>query len=205
MDDYLELTLDVFDERGQRAAVRGTLTAGQMIEEIVREFEGLQPGEAGAYALSLAGAAGALDPRRGLIEQGVQTGDRLVFGWAQKAPTAVRRPFAQPGRAALRELASGKVFVLAWQPARIGRPDSDAQHNELLAVNLDGLPNAGRVSRSHAQVTERDGVYFVEALSGQNPTRLNGSPLAQGQPARLAHGDRIELGLSGISLVFLLA
>lgn len=203
MDEYLELTFDIFDEVGQRAAVLSSLTPDALAVEILREFEGLDSGNPAAYALSLASGGAALAPRRSLADQGVQSGDRLVFGWTKKAATSARQAISQPGQAALQEQSAGKVFPIAWQPARIGRRDADPVHNELLLVNAEQLPNGGRVSRTHAQITERGGVYYLESLSSQNPTLLNGRVLPARQPVRLAAHDRIDLGQSGITLIFI--
>jgi pSer/pThr/pTyr-binding forkhead associated (FHA) protein len=204
MEEYLELTFDIFDEAGQRASVRSSIIVAELISEIVSEFEGLESDGQTTYALSIAGSASSLDPQRTLLEQGVQPGDRIIFGWAQKAQGSPRRPISQPGSAALQEMSSGKFFPISWQPACIGRPDSDLAHNELLAVNLEWLPGGARVSRSHAQVHEQSGFFFLEGLSSQNPTLLNGNPLPLGQAVRLDHDDRIDLGLSGISLRFVM-
>lgn len=209
MDDYLELTFDIFDETGQRAAVSGALTTAALINEILREFEGLDGSDPGKYALRLAAGPGttetrpALAPQRSLAEQGVQSGDRLVFGWAQQAASKARQAVSPGARAVLQELGGGQLFPITWQPARIGRRDNDPAHNELLLVDAERLANGGRVSRLQAQVRERGGVYFIEGLSARNPTLLNGRPLPPNQPARLAPRDRIELGQSGITLLFI--
>lgn len=202
MDDYLELTFDIFDETGQRASVRPSLRVAQLIDAVLSEFSDLEAGDPAAYALSLAGSPVPLDPHASLIDQGIQSGDRLVFGWAQKAHASPRHPLSQPGKVALKEAGSGRLFPITWQPARIGRPDT-GEHNELLAVDLSWLPSAVSVSRQHAQVIEREGVYFLEVLAAHNVTRLNGRPLAQGSATRLANGDRIELGQGGVVLILM--
>jgi pSer/pThr/pTyr-binding forkhead associated (FHA) protein len=190
--------------------VRGALTAAALVDEILREFEGLDRADPAKYALRLAAnnpgttdTSPALAAQRTLAEQGVQSGDRLVFGWAQKAAASARQAVSPVSRAVLQELGGGQIFPITWQPARIGRRDSDAAHNELLLINGEQLTNGGRISRLHAQVTERSGVYFIESLSAKNPTLLNGRQLPAGQPARLTPRDRIELGQSGITLLFI--
>ncbi|MBS0428102.1 MAG: type VI secretion system-associated FHA domain protein TagH [Proteobacteria bacterium] len=49
------------------------------------------------------------------------------------------------------------------------------------------------VSRVHAQVTVRDGHFFVTDR-GSNPTQINGRPLGTGVEAPLAPGDRLVMG-----------
>jgi type VI secretion system FHA domain protein len=56
------------------------------------------------------------------------------------------------------------------------------------------LPDAAKtVSRVHARIDwTEDGWRLADV--GSNPSRLNGRPLSGGQPARLADGDRLEMG-----------
>ncbi len=49
------------------------------------------------------------------------------------------------------------------------------------------------VSRQHAQLSYRDGAWWLRNLSDTNPARINGSALTIGEQ-RVADGDRIELG-----------
>jgi len=204
MDDYLDLTFDIFDETDQSASVRMSLTVEQLIAEVLQEFEGLERSNPAAYALTLEGSQSALDARRTLVEQGVQNGDHLVFGWVQKSGEALRQPLQGTTGVALQEASTGSLYPITWQPARIGRPDSDPAHNELLAVNLEWLPAGRSVSRRHAQITERAGAYYLESLTPQNPTILNGKALAPGQIAYLNPGDRITLGHNNIELTFII-
>ena len=55
MSNYLELTFEIFDEQEQRASVRESLTVGNMIEEIIKEFDDLDTGNLGSFALYLKG------------------------------------------------------------------------------------------------------------------------------------------------------
>ncbi|SAK50078.1 type VI secretion system-associated FHA domain protein TagH [Caballeronia ptereochthonis] len=56
------------------------------------------------------------------------------------------------------------------------------------------LPDAAKtVSRVHARIDWTEDGWCVADL-GSNPSRLNGRPLTGGQPARLADGDRLEVG-----------
>jgi hypothetical protein len=204
MEDYLDLTFDIFDETDQRASVRMSLTVEQLIAEVLQEFEGLEQSNPAAYALTLEGRLAALDVRRTLVEQGVQNGDHLVFGWVQKSGEALRQPLQGTTQVALQEASTGSLYPITWQPARIGRPDADPAHNELLAVNLEWLPAGRSISRRHAQITERAGGYYLESLTSQNPTSLNDKALVPGQTVRLNPGDRITLGHNNIELTFII-
>ncbi|KXU82850.1 hypothetical protein CR51_42630 [Caballeronia megalochromosomata] len=56
------------------------------------------------------------------------------------------------------------------------------------------LPDAAKtVSRVHARIDWTGDGWRLADLGG-NPSRLNGRPLAGGQPARLADGDLLEIG-----------
>lgn len=200
MSDYLEVTIDVFDEAGQRAAVLRTLPVRGLIDEVVREFDGLEKSAAQSYAVYLKEGNRLLDPNQTLAEQGVADHDELVFGWVQAARAPGRLVISSSRTAVLREEQSGMVFPIEWQPAVIGRPHSDPALNRLLAVDVSPLPNSRRVSRRHAQITERDGQYFLESLSPHNPTYMDGAPVTGKRP--LQPGSRIHLGGSSIALVF---
>ncbi|EDZ98024.1 FHA domain containing protein, partial [Burkholderia sp. H160] len=56
------------------------------------------------------------------------------------------------------------------------------------------LPDTAKtVSRVHARIDRTEDGWRLADL-GSNPSRLNGRPLASGQPARLANGDLLEIG-----------
>jgi len=76
---------------------------------------------------------------------------------------------------------SGRTFALDGPATLIGRQFDSA-------ICLAGK----QVSRHHAQVTERDGGYFVEDLDSSNGTYLNGKRL--GSPELLQLEDRIRIG-----------
>jgi hypothetical protein len=203
VSEYLELTFDVFDETEQRASVRRGLTVAQLIQAIINEFEDLDGRAANLYGLYPEGGQRPLEASKTLTEQGVQPGDRLVFSWARDPLRQLRRPLTHGPQFALQEVSSQVLFALEWQPAIIGRPDADAAHNELLAINLKWLPGALRVSRRHARITEQNGTYYLEGLAERNPTLLNGQRLSLGRKYPLRVGDTIGLGTSNIQLVFL--
>lgn len=203
----LTITSELFDEadRRQEVSVRANLTVRALIEEIRREFNLLDAG----YRLTLAGQREALPLDRTMEQLGLQTGAELVFErdrhrLDQRVIARGGQYFeavSQPGRARLREAASGQAFPLEWQPAIIGRPDAaNPATAQALAVDVSALAEGRTVSRRHAQITERAGTYYLEALNERNPTLLNGQALALGERRALSPGDRIRVGL--VELVF---
>ena len=203
MSNYLELTFEIFDEQEQRASVRESLTVGNMIEEIIKEFDDLDTGNLGSFALHLKGDDKPLEGSKRLSDHGIQDGDILIFNWSRGQLIQRRKGFSTRLKAVLRDEGTGTLFPIEWQPAIIGRPDIDAAHNELLAANMEWLPNSRRVSRAHAQITEQGGDYYVEGLVTNNVTYVNGRLVPAGQKMRLQSGDKVGLGLSKISLIFI--
>lgn len=200
MSDYIDLTLDIFDEDQQRVSVRRSLTGGELIGEIVREFEDIADDNAGGYALTLKEGNKLLESTQTLRDQGITDGDTLMFSWARGSYAQGRRSVTR--QAALNVVGRDASFPITWQPALIGRTDTDPLHAQLLAANIEWLPNSRRVSRRQAQLTETDGVYYLEGLAEQNATYLNGNPLPANMRTPLRHGDRIALGHSRIELQF---
>lgn len=203
----LTITSELFDEadRRQEVSVRANLTVRALIEEIRREFNLLDAG----YRLTLAGQREALPLDRTMEQLGLQTGAELVFErdrhrLDQRVIARGGQYFeavSQPGRVRLREAASGQTFPIEWQPAIIGRPDAaNPATAQALAVDVSALAEGRTVSRRHAQITERAGTYYLEALNERNPTLLNGQALALGERRALSPGDRIRVGL--VELVF---
>ena len=57
------------------------------------------------------------------------------------------------------------------------------------------LPDPTRtVSRFHAHVSCRDGIYYLEDMGSTNPTLVNGTVLTANQRYELALGDRVQVG-----------
>jgi len=203
-DTRIELQIDLFDLAAQRAMALNTLTPPQLVAAMLEEFRELEfLGDApGDYQLLKLADRSPLDDTAALGDQ-VRGGDRLILvERVAAAPTGTRRP-SKP--VYLREQGSGKVFRLDWQPAIIGRPDLGQSGNELVSVDLTAHPAGQRVSRRHAQIVERDGVFFVEPLS-PNPTLVrdgqgNTLPPEKRQPLR--HGDVVFLENSQIALKFI--
>ena len=200
MSDYLQVVVDVFDETDQRASVQRILTVAQFIQATLREFEELDRTSPERYAVYFEGGGRPLEQSKTLAELGVQPGDRLLFSWARDPFRQLRRTVTAGVTFALQETTTQVLFPIEWQPALIGRPDRDPAHNELLAVNLEYLAGSRRVSRRHAQITEHEGAWYLEALAPRNPTLLNGRRLSLGREYPLRSGDAIGLGSSGITL-----
>lgn len=202
MAEYFDVVFDVFDEMNQRASVRRELTVAQLVDAVLSEFEELDVREPQRYGLYLEAGQRPLERHKTLPDQGVQPGDRLIFGWARDPLRQLRRTLSGRRQVALLEATTQVLFPIEWQPAIIGRPDVDPAHNELLAVDLQWLAGSRQVSRRHARITERAGDYDLEPLAERNPTLLNGRRLSMGRSVPLKAGDVIGLGSSGIRLEF---
>jgi pSer/pThr/pTyr-binding forkhead associated (FHA) protein len=76
---------------------------------------------------------------------------------------------------------------------RIGRVDTYVGFVPDIDLGQDGVVSS-RVSRSHAAITWRKNIPYVEDLGSGFGTRLNGMMLLMGQAVRLNPGDHIWLG-----------
>ncbi|HEY0607059.1 MAG TPA: FHA domain-containing protein [Herpetosiphonaceae bacterium] len=202
----LELSIDVFEEKQQRALVMPTLTAHELIEAIIKEFRSLAylSGSPSAYTLRRSRDGAALEPAQPLVQQ-LTSGDHLVLAEDEPPlPEGTQRPSKH---AYLREEGGDKVYKLHWCPAIIGRPDDTLPHNERLVVNLASHPRGLRVSRRHAQISEDNGRFYIQGLS-QNATTIKdaqgGEIRLDNQPVPLEHGQLITLDQSQITLKFIL-
>ncbi|RME69677.1 MAG: FHA domain-containing protein [Chloroflexi bacterium] len=201
----LELLVDVFEQKQQRALALPDLTPSQLVQAVLQEFRELEylsdiPEN---YVLFKAEDKSQLVDDRPLQEQ-VAPGSRLVLVETRPTlPEGTRRPSQH---LYLREQTSGKVYKLHWVPAIIGRPDPNQPHDDWIAVNLESYQTGLRVSRRHAMITETDGQYFVESMS-RNPTLLktpDGELIPVGEEKHpLNPGDTIVLERSSISLKFI--
>jgi len=198
--EYLELIVDVFDNTGQRARVKKTLTAGEMVGEVLREFDDLDQKTPEAYALFLRGEEKPLERGLTLEQLNIQDHDELVFKHAM--PSERQSSAAGSKQYYFLEVLTRTRHDICWQPAIIGRPDNNPSHNQLLVVNLLNSPGGMSISRRHAQVTFEGEQYFIEPLSATNPTFLNDAALPAQSRARLKPGDHIFLGSTRIELVF---
>jgi phosphoserine phosphatase RsbU/P len=94
-----------------------------------------------------------------------------------------------PARLVIREGDRSRTVDIVTVPFTIGRqPD-----NNLF------LPHT-QVSRQHAVIQRDHGGYFLQDLGSRHGILVNG---VRRETAHLQSGDRIELGLSGITLIFL--
>ena len=197
MDEYIDLKIDVFENIGQHVRVLRTLTIRALIEEVLREFDEIGGGP-GQYAIYLGGAEQPLEQSYTLEQLDVHPFDEFQFDYRQRSS---RRALPDKSRYYLREVTSGGRFRIDWQPAVIGRPSKDPDHDMKLAVNLADLPDGETISRTHAQLTYRDPNAYIERLAESNPVYLNGVELPYRQLRALQSGDRLEIGRSRIVLV----
>ena len=59
------------------------------------------------------------------------------------------------------------------------------------AKECDGVINYPTISRCHARITNREGVYFIEDLNSTNGTKINGGLLSYKTKVSLKKGDSI--------------
>lgn len=201
MSDYLELTIRLFDEHQQeRAQVRKAITVEALIQEILHEFSELNRETTETYALYREGDPHPIPRDRKIQSLDLQPHDVLVFGWLK----FTGRQFLEAPQAILRnDKNRSQVFPLQWQPALIGRPDSGALHNELLAVNVETLAGGMHVSRRHAQIIQENGQYYLESLAATNPTYINETQVLLTEKRPLRMGDKIRLGRSNLVFTFI--
>ncbi len=201
MDEYIDVKIDVFENAGQRARVRRTLTARDLIQEILKEFDDIPADSPEKYAVYLKGDDRPLKTDANLIQLDIQPQDELVFDYIRQT---LRRMFKPEQAAWLREESTGRVFDLEWQPAVIGRPTNEADHNLTLAVNVQALPDGMTISRRHAQVTLSEGRYFIEALAENNPVLVNGKDVPVNARREMKNGDKLVLGRNHVTFTFLI-
>jgi len=199
MDDYIDVKIDVFEHTSQRARLRRSLTVTALIEEILREFDDITADSPEKYAIYLKGFDHPLKADQNLVQLDIQPQDELVFDYVRQTN---RRMLDVQNYATLREETTGKEFDIQWQPAVIGRPSTDMDHNIMLAINVQLLPNGKTISRRHAQITFSDGRYFVEPLAEQNPVFINGREVTVFSKRELRNGDKLSLGTHRLTLIF---
>lgn len=200
MDEYIEVRIDVFEHTGQRARLRKNLTVNDLIAEILREFDDITADSPEKYAIYLKGFDRPLTSGNTLTELDIQPQDELVFEYVRRT---IRQMLDDRNYATLREDTTGKEFDIQWQPAVIGRPSTDVDHNIILAVNVTLLPNGKTISRRHAQITFSEGRYFIEPLANENPVLLNGRELALNSRREIKHGDKLALGRHKLAMTFM--
>jgi hypothetical protein len=201
----LELHIDVFEKKDQRALALPNLTPPELVEAILQEFRELEylSGVSADYQLFKAEDKAPLDNGSELQQQLANNGRLLLAEAKLPLPKDTRRPTHD---LYLREQATGKVYKLHWQPAIIGRPDKNQPHNDRLAVNLEPHPAGLRVSRRQALITEEGGQYYIESMS-RNPTAIKTADdktiALNASKHPLHHGDIIFLERSNIALKFI--
>jgi pSer/pThr/pTyr-binding forkhead associated (FHA) protein len=199
MDDYIDVKIDVFEHTGQRARVRRSLTVNALIDEILREFDDIAADAPEKYAIYLKGFDHPLKPVETLAQLDIQPQDEMVFDYVRQA---IRRMLDPHNYAILREDGTGKEFDIQWQPAVIGRPSTEVDHNIILAVNVQLLPDGKTISRRHAQITFSEGRYFIEPLAEQNPVFLNGKELPVHNKREIRNGDKLAFGNNKLTMTF---
>ena len=201
----LELFVDIFEQKTQRALILPTLTPPEFVGAILQEFRELPylSDSPDIYQLVRAGDRSPLSADGQLGKQ-VANKDRLALvEYELPLPQEARRPSRH---IYLREDATGKVYKLQWLPAIIGRPDPDQPHDDWLAVDLATHERGLRVSRRHALITEENGMYFVQGLS-QNQTTIrdiqSAATAINTNKHALHNGYTIYLDYSQIALKFI--
>jgi pSer/pThr/pTyr-binding forkhead associated (FHA) protein len=137
-----------------------------------------------------------------LIQADIQPQDELVFEYLRQGQDI--REMLDPNQYAfLRDEETGRLYGIEWTPAIVGRPTNEAEHNIMLAVNLQVHPQGITISRKHAQLTFEDGHYYLENLADNNPVSLNSKLLPLGTTAEIHHNDVILFGKK-VRMTFLL-
>lgn len=202
----LKLRINVFEKVGQTALPLPTLKPPELVEAILQEFRELEylSDVAADYHLLKADDTSPLNDEEPIRNQLANGSHLVIVENEAPMPQGTSRP---SDSIYLREQASGKAYKLHWQPAIIGRPDKNQTHNDHVAVDLESYKTGLRVSRRHAQITEKNGSYFINSLS-RNPTSIKGdedSPIPVSAEKRpLSNGDIIHLERSNITLKFII-
>jgi len=199
-DDYIEILIDVFDNVCQHAKVLPSITIGQLINEILDEFDDLDRSlKTEGYAITMRGHDVPLDARKTLAELNIHKDDELIFQYANRIG---RQPIPIGDRVFFQETIHNTIYPMLWQPALIGRPSSDMTDSLLLAVDLQALDPKRVISRRHARVMIYGDDYSIEALQAANPVYLNLEPEPIREVRTLENGDIIRVGKSKIPLIF---
>lgn len=200
MDDYIDVKIDVFEHVSQRAKLRESLTISALIEEILKEFDDISADSPGKYALYLKGNERALDNAATLEQLDIQPQDELVFNYIRQT---IRQMLDFRNYAFLRDDAASRVYDIQWQPAIIGRPTNEADHNINLAVNLQLHPKGQTVSRKHAQITFSDGRFYIEPLAENNPVSINGKMVPFNTRKEIKSNDQLVIGRNDLLMTFM--
>lgn len=199
MDEYIDVKLDIFEHVGQRARLRKSLTVRGLVEEILREFDDIAADSPEKYAVFLKGVDRPLTAAMTMQQLDIQPQDELVFEYVRQN---IRRMLDVANYAFLRDEVNGRIYDIQWQPAVIGRPTNEAEHNIMLAVNLQLHPKGLTISRKHAEITFSDGHYYIEPLAENNPVAVNDKVIPFNTRREIKNGDRINLGKGDLQLLF---
>jgi len=199
MDDYLDVKMDVFEHTGQRARLMRSLTIGGLIDEIFKEFDDIPSDIPSKYAVYLKGNPKPLRPNATITELDLQPQDELTFEYRRQS---IREGLQPQDFAYLTDPVTNRRFEIQWQPALVGRPTAEADHNLMLAVNVELLPKGMTISRRHAQITFSDDQYFVEALAENNPVFVDGKEMPMGAMWEIKNGDKVTFGRYDVTLDF---
>lgn len=107
---------------------------------------------------------------------------------------AVQHPVTDdPTLTLMIERSGRRLTVDMREEVLLGRADQARGITPDVDLGQDGGYEAG-VSRRHAILFYRDGVYGVEDLGSANGTFVNGQRLGSQQVSALAHGDELRCG-----------
>jgi hypothetical protein len=192
--NYIDLFIKLFDDsQGELAKVRQTITVDTLIQEILNEFRNeldLETPE--TYGLYRENDPHPLSRSLQIGELDLRPQDELTF---RRLRFTGREDIQGKQIPVLRNTQDRSLrFHITWQPALIGRPDSYALHNKLLAVDVEPLPGGLLISRRHAQIIQDGENFFLERLSNRNPTYLNEREIPPIGRHPLTPGARIRLG-----------
>ncbi len=199
MDDYIDVKINVFEHTGQRARVRRSITVKTLIDEILKEFDDIDADSPEKYSIQLEGVNKPMNVNQTLAQLDIQPQDELTIAYLHQT---IRKMLDPKDHAMLREETSNISFDIQWTPAVIGRPSTEVNHNIMLAVNMQLLAIGITISRKHAQIVFSDGSFYLEPLSANNPTFLNGKMLQTNSLNKIKSGDRLAFGQHKVSFVF---
>lgn len=197
-DEYVEIQIKILEETHQRVRVKRSLTIARLIEEILKEFEGMENSNPQMYAITARGSEKPFSDQTTLARLDIRSQDELEFRYARLSS----RRLLKPEQYFYLKDENGLMHEVTWYPAVIGRPTAALDENNLLAVNLQSTRDGQKISRRHAQITFVDGLFYLEALSAENPTYLNNDPNPISSVKTISNGDQIYLGKPRIKLAF---
>jgi pSer/pThr/pTyr-binding forkhead associated (FHA) protein len=199
MDEYVEVKIDIFEHTGQRAKILRNLTISGLVDEIFKEFDDIPSDTPTKYGVYLKGNPKPLRSNATMTELDLQPQDELTFEYRQQN---IREMLQPKDFASLTDPVTGRRYEVQWSPAIIGRPTAEADHNMMLAVNVELLPKGMTISRRHAQITFADDRYFVEPLAENNPVFVNGKEMPMGAMWEIKNGDQVTFGRYEVTLAF---